>query len=247
VVKVAELNIDEVHPNPNQPRQRFDEDTLQELADSIKEVGLLQPILVRPNGDGFQIVHGERRWRACQMAGLETIRAEMRELSDDEVYTISVIENEQREDLSPIETARALQSMMDAQGFTQATVAERVGKSRTWVTQKLRLLNLPGEVQTLVKDGQLSEAHGRQLLKLHTANMEGKVEDFAQRAASDDWTVARLQSEVDVAIAQRASERAEDDYKLQDIIAVAFYAGALCVLRHGHCFTDKPTMCLATH
>jgi ParB family chromosome partitioning protein len=197
---MRELPIDAVYPNPEQPRQVFDQEALGELAQSIGEVGLLTPILVRPNGDGYEIVHGERRWRACKLAGLETIRAEVREIDDDEAYTASVVENEQREGLSPIETARALKRMMDAQELTQAGVARRISKSRTWVAQKLRLLSLPDDTQSLVKAGSLTEGHARQLLKLQTAAMGDKVHALADEAVSAGWSVARLQSEVDAAI-----------------------------------------------
>lgn len=228
--RYVKLPIGEVSPKPGQPRQVFDQDALDDLAASISEVGLLQPILVRPNGDGYEIVHGERRWRACRLAGLETIRAEVRELSDSEAYIISVIENEQREDLSPIETARALKSMIDAQGLTQAGVARKVSRGRSWVAQKLRLLNLPNTTLSYVRDGQLTEAHARQLLKLKTAKKGDKIDSLAEQAASANWSVARLQNEVDVVIL--GNSVSQDTLETEDIVRLAFYAGAMCVLRH---------------
>jgi ParB family chromosome partitioning protein len=135
----------------------------------------------------------------------------VREIDDDDAYTASVVENEQREGLSPIETAQALRRMMDAQELTQAGVARRISKSRTWVAQKLRLLSLPDEAQSLVKAGELTEGHARQLLKLQTAAMGDKVHALADEAVSAGWSVARLQSEVDAAIARPAPANVSRD------------------------------------
>lgn len=218
-----------IDPDPEQPRKHFDENALGELADSIKEQSLLSPILVRPNDDGvsYQIVHGERRWRAHQIAGLDTIRAEVRELDDEEAYTASVIENEQRENLSVVETAKALQVMMDSQDLTQAGVAAKISKSRSWVAQKLRLLNLPDVTQGLVRDSKISEGHARQLLKLKTAELGDRIDELAKQAAASAWSVSRLTSEVDAAILGDVGQEQEMD--VSDVIRLAFYAGAMCV------------------
>lgn len=186
-----ELDITQVHQNPEQPRQYFDEDKLKELADSIKQHGLIVPILVQPVDNGYQIVHGERRWRACQLAGLETVRAEVQET--DKAYVLSVIENEQREDLSPIETAQAIAKLMKEQGLTQEQTARRISRSRTWVTQKLRLLKLPTDVQKMVSDNVLSEGHGRQLLKLDNSN---DAKEVASKAKNGGWSVSQIETEV---------------------------------------------------
>lgn len=232
---LRELPIEKVHPNGTQPRQQMDAAALQELANSIREMGQIQPILVRPNADGYQIVHGERRWRACKLIGLETIRAEVRELGDDEAYTISVVENEQREDLSPIETAQALVRMMEGQQLTQSGVARRISRGRSWVAQKVRLLGLPGETQERVKAGQLTEGHARQLLKLQGAGLEDQIVTLGEQAATEQWSVLRLQSEVDMAIAGDATELEGDgpDLSPEDAIAAAFWAGVLSVTGHG--------------
>lgn len=203
MIETKEIELDQIHPNPDQPRQYFDQEKLQELADSIREQGQIQPIMVRPNGDGFVIVHGERRWRACQLAGLDTIRAEVREASADEAYTLSVVENEQREDISPIETAQAIHRMMESQALTQEGVARRISKSRTWVAQKLRLLNLPDQVKQTIDKGSLTEAHGRQLLKLKDG---AKISELATQAVNGKWTVDRIQTEVDLALAGGVSQ-----------------------------------------
>lgn len=202
-IETREIPLDEIFRNPQQPRQTFNQDELQELANSIKETGLLTPILVRPTDSGYEIVHGERRWRACQLAELDTIRAEIRELDDDEAYTMTVIENEQRANLSPIETANGLKKMMDDYALTQGQVARKIGKSRDWVAQKLRLLNLPTESQTLMRSSELTEGHGRQLLKLQTAGKADKINGLAAQAASEKWSVSRLQNEVDLTIADQ--------------------------------------------
>lgn len=193
--------LEMITPKDGQPRQRFDDESLRELAQSMAENGLVTPITVRTNGRGYEIVAGERRYRAAKLLDWESIEARVEDYEDDEAYIASFIENEQRDNLSPVETAEALQTIMDAQELTQAGVARRVGRSRSWVAQKLRLLNLSTETQALVKSGELSEGHGRQLLKLQTAGEDRAIEALGERAAREGWSVARLQSEVDTTIA----------------------------------------------
>lgn len=159
------LKISELEPNRNQPRKEFDEKALTELAESIREHGLIQPILVRPLiGGGYQIVAGERRYRACRMAGLTEVPVTIRELTDEETMELALIENLQRENLNPFEEALGYKSLMDEYSFSQEQVAKAVGKSRSAVANTLRLLNLPEEVTALVKDGKLSAGHARALL-----------------------------------------------------------------------------------
>jgi ParB family transcriptional regulator, chromosome partitioning protein len=157
--------IEELHPNRDQPRRHFDDEALEELAASIRAHGILEPILVRrrPQG-GYAIVAGERRWRAAQRAGLKEVPVFVRELSDTQAFEAALVENLQREDLNPVETARALSRLIDEHGHTQESVAQRVGKNRSTVTNALRLLKLPGEVLELLELGHLSEGHGRALL-----------------------------------------------------------------------------------
>ena len=161
---LRELSVDDVHPNPAQPRQSFDEDELAELADSIGRCGILQPIVVRPWGRGFQIVAGERRYQAACRAGLTTVPAVVREVSDDEVLQLALIENLQRSDLNAMEAARGYRALVEENGLTHAEVAEVLSKSRSAISNALRLLELPGEVQSLVEDGMLSAGHARAIL-----------------------------------------------------------------------------------
>lgn len=161
------LNIGDIYTNSKQPRKYFNEDSLRELAESICADGLQFPILVRPYEGKFEIVQGERRYRACLLAGLETIQAEIRELSDDEAFHLAVIENIQREQLTDIEEAHAFQRYIEM-GYTHDAVASKVKKSRTYVTTKLRLLRLAPQIQDLISQGQISTGHAVQVLKLES-------------------------------------------------------------------------------
>ncbi|MBR2316196.1 MAG: ParB/RepB/Spo0J family partition protein [Clostridia bacterium] len=160
------LKINEIEPNRDQPRKTFDEKALSELADSIAQHGVIQPLLVRPVSDGYQLVAGERRWRAARLAGLSEVPVVVKELSDSETMEIALIENLQREDLNPIEEAEGLQLLIDTYGLTQDECAKRVGKSRPAITNALRLLNLPPELSELVKSDKLSTGHARALLPI---------------------------------------------------------------------------------
>jgi len=161
----VKLKLMEIEPNREQPRKSFDEESLAELAESIAQYGIIQPLLVRPIADGgYQLVAGERRWRAARLAGLTEVPVIIRELSEDEVMVLSLIENLQREDLNPIEEAQGLQKLMETYGLSQEEASEKVGKSRPAVANTLRLLNLPAEIITFVQQGKLSAGHARALL-----------------------------------------------------------------------------------
>ncbi len=161
----VKLKIMDIEPNRDQPRKIFDEEALAELADSIAKHGVIQPLLVRPMPDGsYQLVAGERRWRASRMAGLTEVPVVIKELSDDEAMALALIENLQREDLNAIEEAQGIKALMDTLSLTQDEAAERVGKSRPAVANALRLLKLPDSVIALVSDGKLSPGHARALL-----------------------------------------------------------------------------------
>lgn len=166
----VKLSVDEIEPNREQPRKTFDEEALAELSDSIREHGVIQPLLVRPMADGsYRLVAGERRYRAARMAGLTEVPVTVREMSDEEESIFALIENLQREDLNAIEEAEGLKRLIDSFGLTQEQAAARVGKSRTAVTNSLRLLNLPEEITALVKDGKVSMGHARALLSVSDA------------------------------------------------------------------------------
>lgn len=160
------LPISQIEANPNQPRTSFNDETIRELADSIREVGVVQPVLVRRAGGRYELVAGERRLRAARMAGINNIPALVREADDGESLELALIENINREDLNPIDTARAYASLQEDFGLTQEMVAKKVGRSRPAIANTLRLLELPGEVQELVEAGRLSEGHGRALLSV---------------------------------------------------------------------------------
>jgi ParB family chromosome partitioning protein len=169
------LDLAEIRPNPEQPRKHFGD--LTELAASIQEHGLLEPVLVRPVPGGYELVHGERRWRAAAAAGLKTIPAMVRDLSDDEAFVAALVENIQRENLNPIEEANALKRLIDG-GRTQAEAGALVGKGQSYVAHKLRLLTLPEPIACYLSDGTLTEGHARQLLRLRDAYPAGLTRKF---------------------------------------------------------------------
>lgn len=179
------VRIDEIEPNRDQPRKEFDSTALSELADSIAQHGVLQPLLLRPMlSGGYRIVAGERRWRASRMAGLQEVPAVVREMTDGEEMLFALIENLQREDLSPLEEARGYQQLVDVQGMTQEEAATAVGKSRPAVANALRLLNLPEDIQEMVERGELSAGHARTLLSFKTEEEMRQAAEKAKAGAS---------------------------------------------------------------
>lgn len=187
----VKLRISDIEPNKDQPRKTFDQGALEELADSISKNGVLQPLLVRPMTDGtYQLVAGERRWRASRMAGLTEVPVVIREMSDDQAMTFALIENLQREDLNPIEEAEGLRLLMDECDLTQEQAAEKVGKSRPAVANSLRLLNLPDEVKELARKEQISAGHARALLAITDPVVAAKA---AEDAAKGKLTVRDIE------------------------------------------------------
>jgi ParB family chromosome partitioning protein len=171
-----EVDIAQIEPNPNQPRREFDPEALQELASSIRELGIIQPITLRKvNGQRYQIIAGERRWRASQLAGLTKIPAYIVTVEDQEVMEMALVENIQREDLNAIEIALAYQHLADVSGMTQAKISERVGKSRAAVTNYMRLLKLPAQVQIALKNHEIEMGHARALLAIDSPSQQIKV------------------------------------------------------------------------
>jgi ParB family chromosome partitioning protein len=164
--EIVDLNLDELRPNPYQPRKTFNDESLAELSDSIREYGVFQPIIVKRSIKGFEIIAGERRVRASRLAGLTTIPSIIRNFTDEEMLEISLLENLQRENLNAIEEAIAYKSMVEKLGLTQDELSKKVGKSRSHVTNILGLLRLPTEVQTMIADDKISMGHARALSKL---------------------------------------------------------------------------------
>lgn len=189
---VNKLRIMEIEPNHDQPRKDFDEKALSELAESIEQHGVLQPLVVRPltNG-GYQLVAGERRWRAARIAGLTEVPVVIKELTDEEVIEIAMIENLQREDLNPLEEALGYRYMMDELKITQEQAAEKVGKSRPAVANALRLLKLPDEVREMVKNNLLSPGHARALLGFENDEL---IVQTAKRIVKEDLSVREVES-----------------------------------------------------
>ncbi|MBC1378210.1 ParB/RepB/Spo0J family partition protein [Listeria innocua] len=190
---VQNIAIKEIKPNPYQPRKIFDTKAINELRDSIKIHGVLQPIILRNAEKGYEIVVGERRFRAAKEAKLKEIPAVVRDLTEEEMMELSVIENLQREDLSPLEEAESYQFLMKKLGLTQAKLAERVGKSRPYIANFVRLLTLPEEVQVMLRDGSLSAGHGRVLLGL---KRKKNIIPTAKKAATQGLTVRQLEDVV---------------------------------------------------
>lgn len=172
---LQELSITSVHPNPKQPRRRFEERPLNELAESIREHGVLEPLIVRPVGSTYEIVVGERRWRASQLAGLSTVPAIVRQLTEREATELALVENLQREDLNPIEEAEAYKRLLNEFGLTQEEVAARVGKERSTVANRLRLLGLKGNSREWLIEGRLSAGHAKVLLGLESDAQRERV------------------------------------------------------------------------
>lgn len=173
---INEIPIGQIDANPNQPRREFDPEALQELANSIQQLGIVQPITLRETNDGrYQIIAGERRWRASQIAGLTAIPAYIRTIDDENVMEMALVENIQREDLNPIEIALAYQHLLETSNMTQEKVAERVGKSRAAVTNFLRLLKLPAQVQMALQKKDIDQGHARALLSLESPSQQIKV------------------------------------------------------------------------
>ena len=160
--EMAEIRIADIVPNPTQPRKEFDSEALAELADSIRQLGVIQPVTVKPAGDGrYIIISGERRWRAAQTAGLETLPAYVREVDDQNLHAMALVENIQRQDLNAIEIALGLQRLVDECGLTQDALSEKVGKKRSTISNYMRLLKLPDEVQLALKEGIISMGHAK--------------------------------------------------------------------------------------
>ena len=207
-VQFIELEL--IRPNPYQPRKTFEEERLNDLASSIQQHGILQPIVLRQTVQGYYIVVGERRFRASKLAGLTEVPAIIKELSDEDMMELAIIENLQREDLNAIEEAESYKKMMTDLNITQQEVARRLGKSRPYIANMLRLLQLPKNVAQMVQHGALSSAHGRTLLTLKDAS---KIKKTAKQAAQESWSVRYLEEYVNGLVSKDISRKVDKETK----------------------------------
>ncbi|HDG1028682.1 TPA: ParB/RepB/Spo0J family partition protein [Staphylococcus aureus] len=191
--QIKQIDISDIKPNPYQPRKTFDENHLNDLADSIKQYGILQPIVLRKTVQGYYIVVGERRFRASEIAGLKYVSAIIKDLTDEDMMELAVIENLQREDLNAIEEAESYQRLMTDLKITQQEVAKRLSKSRPYIANMLRLLHLPKKIADMVKDGRLTSAHGRTLLAIKD---EQQMLRLAKRVVKEKWSARYLENHV---------------------------------------------------
>jgi ParB family chromosome partitioning protein len=191
--ELREIEIDLIRPGEQQPRNSFDEAKLQELAQSIRATGIIQPLLVRRRGGLFELVAGERRWRAAQMAGLTRVPAIVREIPDENLLELALIENIQRQELNAIEEANAYRRLIESLGLTQDEVAKRVGRDRTFITNYLRILRLPNEIQSLLEQEKLTFGHARALLGITDPQMQRRL---AQRIHKHNWSVRETEHRI---------------------------------------------------
>lgn len=199
--RVLYIDINDIKPNKAQPRMTFDEDKLRELELSIREHGVIQPLIIRQAENGYELVAGERRWRASRLAGLKKVPCIIRNFDDRQNAIVAIIENMQREDLNPIEEAEGLKSMTEKYGFTQEQVSASLGKSRTYITNSIRLLKLPKEIQGYVSSGQMSAAHGRTLINVSDA---AKQKEICDKVIKNGLSVRET---------ERLAEKAKDEIK----------------------------------
>ena len=215
---VLYISLNDIKPNASQPRKNFDQDSLQELADSIKAYGVIQPVLLRPAKKGYELVAGERRWRAARLAGLKTVPAIVRELDERQNAFYALIENMQREDLDPIEEAEGIQEIIGNYGLTQEEASKVVGRSRSYVTNSLRMLALPQAVKELVQSKQLSAGHARAI-----AGLAGEALQLtaAEKAVKEGWSVRQIERFTQLQEGRQKRRKPERSrLKSADVIAV---------------------------
>jgi len=199
--RILYIDINDIRPNSAQPRLNFDEEKLAELANSIKTNGVITPLIVRESANGYELVAGERRWRASRQAGLRTVPCIVRDFDDRQNAIVAIIENMQREDLDPIEEALGLRSMTEKYGFTQEQVSASLGRSRTYITNSIRLLKLPEEIQKYVSSGQMSAAHGRTIINIPD---KAKQKEIADKIIRNDLSVRAT---------ERLAEKVKDELR----------------------------------
>ena len=217
--EIRDLEIDLIRPSHQQPRTTFDQARLEELAQSIRTSGIIQPLLVRPRGGLFELVAGERRWRAAQLAGLARIPAIIREIPDEKLLELALIENIQRQELNPIEEANAYKRLIESLNLTQEEVAQRVGRDRTFITNYLRILKLPSEIQLLLENEKLSFGHARALLGLADVILQRR---YAQKIVKHNWSVRETERRIKHAsqdapvISKRQEKQADPNIRLAE-------------------------------
>lgn len=222
---INEIAIDQIEANPNQPRREFDEESLHELAISIREIGIIQPITLRQVADNrFQIIAGERRWRASQMAGLKAIPAYIRTINDENVMEMALVENIQREDLNAIEIALAYEHLIENTGMTQEKVSERVGKSRTAITNYLRLLKLPAQIQMALQKHEIDMGHARALLSLDSPSMQIKLYKEIQK---NNYSVRKVE-----ALVNRIKNGEDIESSKKNVDAANSHSAAMTTLKN---------------
>ncbi len=199
--RVLYIDINDIRPNSAQPRMNFDEDKLNELAESIRTNGVIQPLIVRESSGGYELVAGERRWRASRKAGLRTVPCIIRNFDDRQNAIVAIIENMQREDLDPIEEAMGLRSMTEKYGFTQEQVSQSLGRSRTYIANSIRLLKLPKEIQEYISKGQMSAAHGRTIINISDKTRQKEIADRIVR------------NDLSVRATEKLAEKVKDELK----------------------------------
>lgn len=211
---INEIDIDLIEPNPEQPRTRFVESMLEELAQSIRMNGIVQPVVVRRKGGRFQIVAGERRWRAAQKAGLRKLPAVIRDIADDRLLETALIENIQRQELNPVEEARAYRKLIDSIGFTQDQLSERVGKERSLIATSLRILKLPSDILQLIEEGKVSASHGRVLLTTDELSIQRQVAraimDFSLSVRETERMIRKLQGKAATSVEKKGVRKEQD-------------------------------------
>ena len=209
MTQMAEIAIDKIIPNPTQPRTQFDEEALAELADSIKQLGVIQPITVKKSGEQYIIISGERRWRAAKQVGVERLPAYIRDVDDENLHAMALVENIQRQDLNAIEIALGMQRLIEECGLTQEAMADKVGKKRSTVSNYMRLLNLPNEVQLALKEGLISMGHAKAI-----AGIEGEQQVAALKRCIKKSLSVRQMEELARKLAEGATkaEKGEEEY-----------------------------------
>ena len=199
--RVLYVDINDIKPNSAQPRMHFDEDKLKELADSIQANGVIQPLIIRESTNGYELVAGERRWRASRIAGLASVPCIIRNFDDRQNAIVAIIENMQREDLNPIEEAKGLRSMTEKYGFTQEQVSQSLGRSRTYIANSIRLLKLPEEIQAYVSSGEMSAAHGRTIINIPDKKKQKEIADKI------------IRNDLSVRATEKLAERIKDELR----------------------------------